>query len=285
MSQVQGRRFEKGEEVWVPIAEVRKSEPNFSAVHEGAMVTGKLAGRVEGALAPGTPRTWHVAITGLLDANSVQKTIEVSSRRFLRHAKILIIRIGDWETEQVTLNPLAESLKAQLSLLLPPSGVDVEYIRTLDELRAALELHGGGLTSTGRRQSNPWGYAVLVGHGRAGTTPGIRFGHSWNGPDEIQQTIQGLGPGRRTFSEGRFISLCCETGISNFAAPFSDALNTTWVGPRAEVHSYEAAGFVQRLFFEHFLSGQTWMRAFRSTAETMAGFSTQFQCWMDGDEI
>ena len=284
MPQVQIRSFESGEEVWVPLSEVQKSEPEFSPAHGGAMVSGRLAGRVAGKLAPGTPRTWHVAINGLLDANSVQRTVEVSSRRFRRHANILIIRIGDWITEQGALNPLAESLKAQLSLLLPPNGVDVEYIRTLDELRSALALHGGGLTPTGRRQSSPWGYAVLVGHGRAGATPGILFGGSWHSPGEIQQTIQGLGPGRRTFSEGRFISLCCETGASEFAAVFSDALNTTWVGPRGDVHSYEAAGFVQRLFFEHFLAGQTWMRAFRSTAETTATFSTRFQCWMDGEE-
>jgi hypothetical protein len=180
---------------------------------------------------------------------------------------------------------LAASLKAQLSLLLPPSDVDVEYIRTLEELGGALRVHGGGLAPSGRRQASPWGYAVLVGHGRSGTSPGIRFGNSWHSPAEIARSIHGLGPGRRTFAEARFISLCCETGDEEFARVFSDELNTTWVGPGETVHSFEAAGFSQRLFFESFLIGRTWADAFRYSRVATESFSTTFRCWMDGEEV
>jgi hypothetical protein len=108
--------------------------------------------------------------------------------------KILLIRIGDWETEQTALNPLAASLKAQLSLLLPPSEVDVEYIRTIDEFAAALRVHGGGGASITSRQASPWGYAVLIGHGRAGSHAGIRFGDTWYQPSTIARAIKDLGP-------------------------------------------------------------------------------------------
>jgi hypothetical protein len=283
--QVQVKPFAVGDEVWLPVTEVRRQRPDFAPGHAGAMVTGKLAGRVGGDLAPGVPRTWNVDVSGLTDQAGIQESIPVSSRRFRRHAKILIFRIGDWETEQLTLNPLASSLKAQLSLLLPPSDVDVEYIRTLDELGGALRVHGGGLTPSGRRQAHPWGYAVMVGHGRSGTSPGIRFGDSWHTPRKIAASIKGLGPGRRSFAEGRFVSLCCETGEPGFAEAFSDELNTTWVGPGETVHSFEAAGFVQRLFFEHFLAGRTWADAFRHTRGATAAFSTAFRCWMDGEEV
>jgi len=48
-------------------------------------------------------------------------SIPISSRRFRRHRKTLLVRIGDGTTEQLNLNPLAESLNAQLSLQLPPA--------------------------------------------------------------------------------------------------------------------------------------------------------------------
>jgi hypothetical protein len=117
--------------------------------------------------------------------------VEISSRRLRRHAKILIFRIGDWETEQPTLNPLAASLKSQLSLLLPPNEVDVEYIRTLDEMAEALRVHGGGGNPITARQNSPWGYAVFVGHGRAGPSPAMRFGSTWHGPSQVAEAIKG----------------------------------------------------------------------------------------------
>jgi hypothetical protein len=282
---VQIKSFAQGDEVWLPVSEVRRQRPDFEPTHGGAMVSGRLAGRVGGTLRPGTPRTWNVDVSGLTDGAGVLESIPISSRRFRRYAKILIIRVGDWDTEQAMLNPLAESLKAQLSLLLPPDEVDVEYIRTIEELADAFRVHGGGLSASGRRQSHPWGYAILVGHGRAGSSPGIRFGHEWHSPKKLASTIKGLGPGRRSFAEARFISLCCDSGAPGFARIFADELNTTWVGPGSTVHSFEAAGFVQRLFFEHFLAGLGWADAFRHTRTATETFSTAFRCWMDGQEV
>ena len=278
---VQSVKYQAGDEVWVPVADVLGARPTYSAPADAAMVWGKLAGRVANQNeVPGVPRTWHVNIAGLKDAHGIQDSIPLSSRRFHRYAKILIIRIGDWDTEQPVLNPLAASLKAQLSLLLPPGDVDVEYIRTLEEMKAALRVHGGG-PGTGVRA--PWGYAVLVGHGRSGNDPGINFGGNWVSPGQLSTAIAGLGPGRKSFSEARIISLCCETGAKRFAEPFSDELGTTFVGPAASVHSYEAAGFVLRLFYEHFLKGRTWSDAFRHTRIASETYSTDFSCWMDGE--
>jgi hypothetical protein len=265
--------------VWVAVADVRQHHPDFETSHGGSVASGKLLGRTGGELAPGTPRTWIVSIQGL------HEPVEISSRKLRRHCKALILRVGDWDTEQTTLNPLAASLKAQLSLLLPPSAVDVEYIRTLDELSGALRVHGGGLSPAGHRQAEPWGYAILVGHGRAGANPGIRFGTTWHSPQDMADAIKGLGPGRRSFSDAKFISLCCETGAAEFASVFSDRLNSTWTGPGATVHSFEAAGFVVRFFYEHFLRARTWADAFGNTRKVSMTFSTQFRCWMDGEEV
>ena len=278
---VQSVKYKLSDEVWVPVADILTIRPKFRPPADAAVVSGKLDGRVEGDdIAPGVARTWNVSVAGLRDDHGTQESIPISSRRFRRHTKIVIIRVGDWETEQLTLNPLAASLKAQLSLLLPPGFVDVEYIRTLEELTGALRVHGGGPSAA----RTPWGYVVLVGHGRTGTSPGINFGGDWHSPKKIAAAIKGLGPGRQSFSEGRFISLCCHTGASGFARAFSDELNTTWVGPRESVHSFEAAGFVLRLFYEHFLRARTWSDAFRHTRSASKTFSTEFRCWMDGTE-
>jgi hypothetical protein len=214
----------------------------------------------------------------------VPEIVAVSSRRLRRHAKILVFRIGDWDTEQRTLNPLADSLKTQLSLLVPPNAVDVEYIRTLDEFAGALAVHGGGGKRITARQDSPWGYAILVGHGRGDPEPGIRFATRWHGPSDIAEAIKGLGPGRRSFSDAVFMSLCCRTGDAEFAQSFSDELNTTFVGPGATVHSFEAAGVVQRLFYELFLTGNTFAQALKRTRDATSGFSTTFRCWLDGEE-
>jgi hypothetical protein len=97
--------FEDGEELWLPVAEVRRHHPDFEPIHAGSVVAGKLAGRVAGDIAPGVPRTWNVDVAGLTDGAGIQRSIPVSARRFRRHAKILIIRIGERETEQTTPNP------------------------------------------------------------------------------------------------------------------------------------------------------------------------------------
>lgn len=275
-------RYKPDDEVWVAVTDVEAAHPAFQAPADAAVVVGKLLGRVENENAgPGVPRTWHVSIAGVADVHGIVTPIQISSRRFHRHAKILIVRIGDWKTEQQTLNPLSDSLKSQLSLLLPPGFVDVEYIRTLDELAGALRKHGGG---GGPASHVPWGYAVLVGHGRSGADAGIDFAGRWHTAQEVANSISGLGPGRKSFSEARFVSVCCHTGSSEFASSFSDELGTTWVGPRTSVHSYEAAGFVWRLFYEHFLRGRTWADAFRHTRSASATYSTDFRCWADGDE-
>jgi hypothetical protein len=282
---VQRKRLKEGDEVWIPVAEINKTRPDFKPGHAGSVVLGKLAGRVDGEEnKPGVPRTWSVSVAGLADAAGVPAMVSVSSRRMRRHSKILIFRIGDWETERNTLNPLAASLKAQLSLLVPPNEVDVEYIRTMDELAGGLSVHGGGGKTITARQDSPWGYAILVGHGRAGAAPGIRFGDRWHSPQEIVTAITGLGPGRRSFSEAVFVSLCCQTGEEPFAKPLSDELNTTFVGPGATVHSFEAAGFVQRLFYELFLGGETFAQALKRTREATTDFKTGFRCWLDGVE-
>lgn len=261
------------------VADISKAHPSYETAHGGSVASGKLAGRVEADLKPGASRTWLVDVTGL------DEPMSISSRKLKRRVKVLIIRVGDWDTEQATLNPLAESLKAQLSLLLPPGNVDVEYIRTLDELSGALRVHGGGLGPTGQRQAEPWGYAILVGHGRSGPSAGIRFGTSWHSPDAMAAAVKGLGPGRRSFSDAKFISLCCETGSAAFAQTFSENLSTTWVGPSDAVHSFEAAGFVLRLFYEDFLRTGTWSDSFRGAQSASSTFSTAFRCWMNGEEV
>jgi hypothetical protein len=273
--------LEEGDEVWVPVSVVTPTHPGFAAAHGGSVASGKLLGRVDDDddLAPGQYRTWNVQVHG------VDETLQISSRRLRRHVKVLILRLGDWETEQTALNPLAQSLKAQLSLLLPPNAVDVEYIRTLDELAGALRVHGGGLGPSGRRQAEPWGFALLVGHGRAGQQAAIRFGHNWHTAGQMAAAVRRLGPGRRSFSDARFISLCCETGDESFAKAFSAALTTTWLGPAGVLHAFEAAGFVQRLFFEHFLVPRLWTPAFTETRSATSTFSTSFRCWMNGDEV
>jgi hypothetical protein len=267
-----------GEQVWLPVTEVRKVHTDFQPGHGGAMIGGKIVGI--------TGRSRLVDVNGLGESNPIL----VSSRRLRHHAKVLLLRIGDWQTEQTSLNPLADSLKSQLSLLLPPGEVDVEYIRTLAELSSALQLHGNTGAAKLQRQASPWGYVVLVGHGRINdpqgmVNPGIKFGSEWHSPTEIADAMKTLGPGRRGgFGNAVFVSLCCETGEPDFAKPFSDALNTTWVGPGDVVHSFEAAGLVQRLFFEHFLSGRDWRVAFKHTRAATKEFSTTIRCWTDGTE-
>src|SRR3954462_10975825 len=108
--QVQISSYAEGDRIWLPVTEVRKQHPGFNPGHGASVVEGKLAGRVGGDIAPGTPRTWNVDVSGLKVEAGVQLSIPVSSRSFSRYAKVLNPRIGDWETEQPTLNPLAESL-------------------------------------------------------------------------------------------------------------------------------------------------------------------------------
>jgi hypothetical protein len=76
-----------------------------------------------------------------------------------------------------------------------------------------------------------------------------------------------------------------ETGETSFARALTKELHTAWVAPGDAVHSFEAAGYVHRVFFEHFLAGETWSRAFRKTSKATEDYSTTFRCWLNGEEV
>ena len=94
-----------------------------------------------------------------------------------RDVGILILCIGDMETERNLLDPLAKSILQFCRLLLKDGHVVSEKVRSLDEL-----------ARTWRKGQAAFTHVVLIGHG---SKDGLKFAmDEWVGADKIGESIR-----------------------------------------------------------------------------------------------
>lgn len=181
-----------------------------------------------------------------------------------RNVGVLIFRVGDFETELATLDPLAKSILQYFRLLLPDDMVRLREVRSIEELRRYWGSDHGGYT-----------HIVLVGHGRRDA---ISFGiDGWIDAEGLSNVLADANP-----SEKSFVSLCCATGYSDFSRSISEqAFCHGIVAPYHSVHAAVASQFCQTLFGYHFLQGETLRIAFKHARRAVPGGSI-FRLWDSG---
>lgn len=181
-----------------------------------------------------------------------------------RNVGVLILRVGDFETETTLLEPLAKSVLQYFRLLLPDDMVLCHRLRSIQELTYYWQkLHGG------------YSHVVLIGHGRQDA---VCFGS--DGWINAADLLAVLGSGNPT--PKLFMSLCCRTGYAAFGKPFSRAaVCHSLVAPYHSVHGAIASQFCQTFFAHHLLSGETPRIAFRHAREAIPG-GVHFRLWQGG---
>jgi hypothetical protein len=177
---------------------------------------------------------------------------------------ILILTIGDLETEATLLDPLAKSVLQYCRLLVPDDYVRAYKIRSLKELKTIWQA-----------EQRNYSHVILIGHG---SQQGIKFANDgWAAPEAIEETLKVRGAPRKIF-----ISLCCQTGYQVIGGALSEmAISSHFIGPFHSVHGAVASQFAQTFLAYHLLEGETTNVAFRHARESTPG-STSFRLWKNG---
>jgi hypothetical protein len=188
----------------------------------------------------------------------------IASSKLHRNLGVLILKIGDLETEAVLLDPLAKSILQFSRLFMDDSFVHLLQVRSVAEIEA-------WLPSNAARFS----HLVLVSHC---DSHGLKFGVGGTVAPTDLAGIVGLPSNHRM----TFVSLACESGRASFSKefsqlPFCEAL----LAPYHPVHGVIASQFCQSFFSHLFILGESLKIAFRHARQYTVG-STSFRLWKSG---
>lgn len=181
-----------------------------------------------------------------------------------RNVGILILTIGDLETEPVLLDPLAKSVLHFCRLLADDSFVKNYKVRSLNELKFVWN-----------KEQAVCSHVILIGHGAKDS---LLFRVDGNvSPNKLDTATRVWGAPKKTF-----ISLCCKTGYQGFGGVFSKAaICEHFIAPFQSVHGAVASQFCQSFLAYHFLDGETVGVAFKHARDATPG-STSFRLWENG---
>lgn len=181
-----------------------------------------------------------------------------------RNVGILILTIGDLETEHVLLDPLAKSVLQFCRLLADDGSVRHYKVRSISELQYIWQ-----------REQALYSHVVLVGHGAVDAL--IFRTDGCVSPNALDAATQVRGAPKKTF-----ISLCCKTGYQSFGGAFSKAtICEHFIAPFHSVHGAVASQFCQSFLAYHLLDGETVGVAFRHARKATPG-GTSFRLWENG---
>ena len=180
------------------------------------------------------------------------------------HKKIglIIINIGDFETEDSLLNPLSKSVLQYSRLLLPDDSIRQVRVRSIAELKTIWHKNQGAYT-----------HLVLIGHGQK---DGIKFGvDGLVSAEKInEEVIRKWGGSKKTI-----ISLCCKSAYKEFGGQVSSCAQCSYfIGPYHSVHGAVASQFYQTFFTHHLIEGKSVVVAFKRARNSVAGNSS-FRLW------
>lgn len=185
----------------------------------------------------------------------------VASSLCHRNIGILLLNIGDLETEMTLLDPLAKSILQFCRLLVSDDFIQGYKIRSLNEIAHLWS-----------RSHAAYSHVILIGHGSQAS---INFANGgWIETDRFMAVFDVEGVAGKTF-----VSLCCETGYKAFGGVASaHAVCERFIGPFHSVHGAIASQFVQTFLAYHLLEGETSKVAFRHARACVPG-STSFRLW------
>lgn len=191
----------------------------------------------------------------------------VASRRAHKDVHVLVLRLGDIDSESSLLDPIADSLHQHLRLLLTDSRVDVWRIRTVAELKHWWSKHHAILT-----------HVVLVCHGRADALKVVGDA-PWISGAELGALLDQWSPESQP---KEVISVGCMNGRAGFAKALSKAdCVKRVVGPYQTVHGSVALSYCHQYFGSLLLDGVTTKNARNKAARSLPGGS-HFVTWTNG---
>lgn len=239
------RDFAIGEKVFVPSSRIKELEHHPTAFYETRVVETN-------------DRSIKVNIPG-------QRVSDwIGSGLCHKNVAILIICIGDLETESTLLDPLTKSVLQFCRLLVADDYLRFFKLRSITELREVWT-----------REQAAFSHVILIGHGSA--TAIKFFNDGWVRTNHLDDAIKVRGAPKKVF-----VSLCCETGKNAFAIDFSNmTICSHFIAPFHSVHGAVASQFAQTFLTYHLLEGESVGVAMRHATDSYPGKKT-FRLWENG---
>jgi hypothetical protein len=181
-----------------------------------------------------------------------------------RNIGVLLLSIGDLETENTLLDPLSKSILQFCRLLVSDDFIHAYKVRSLNEISV---LWG--------KSHRAYSHVILVGHGGKAS---IKFANGgWIKTDTFMKSFDVTGVSPKTF-----VGLCCKAGYKSFGGMASAHPSCErFIGPFHDVHGAIASQFAQTFLAYHLLEGETAKVAFKHARGSVPG-STSFRLWRDG---
>ena len=234
-----------GETVYVPCARVDGLESTGVALYR-TQVTSVNGRRAKVRISGGADSDW------------------IGTSLLHRDVGILVINIGDFETEHTLLDPLAKSVAQFCRLLVPDDQIRSIRVRSVKEL---VQFWQG--------EQAAYSHVIWIGHG---SENGIKFAvDGWKPAGELSQNLRVYGAPKKTY-----VSLCCKTGYQNYGVVMSKvAICRQFLGPFHSVEGAVASQFCQTFLTNHLLYGKTVGVAFNHARSSVPG-SASFRLWNAG---
>jgi hypothetical protein len=192
------------------------------------------------------------------------ETATIANSALVRNVGIMILRIGDFDTEYTLLDPLAKSLLQYFRLLVPDDMVILKELRTLDELCTILA-----------KDHAAYSHLILIGHGSASS---LRFGRNEVDASAFGDALESSG-----CKDKVLVSLACLTGVASFAKCLSESpACEAVIAPFHSVQGAVASQFCQTLFARNLLEGRSTKVAFRNARTAVPG-TASFRLWVKGE--
>ncbi len=239
--------FSVGNTVYVPRSRLGMDAGSASALLQTSVLETKPGGRsIRVKLCDGTASDW------------------ISSKLAHRNVGILIVRVGDFQTEDSLLDPLADCLDQFFRIMLGQSWFRCVRLRTRQELQHVWAAN-----------HEAYSHVLLIGHG---SRDGVLVGpDGLTGPAELAGLFKAAGCSSKVF-----LSLCCETGAASFARPFSESgVCLALIAPLRALHGAIASNLCQSYFTHHFLDGLGVKASFNRVKNGLPG-GGGFRFWCRG---
>lgn len=178
--------------------------------------------------------------------------------------KAAVVTLGDFVSEVLTFDPLAKSILHHLRLLLGPDEAAGVKVRSVEELKRFWY-----------QEQPEISHVVFIGHGDGSN---VLFAvDSWISGVDLAAALRVWGAPKK-----HFLSLCCKTGMANFARPFSRAaICEDFVAPFHSVHGAIGVQFYSTYFSAQYLGGSTSKVAYNRATTAVVG-GTRFRFWDNG---
>lgn len=190
--------------------------------------------------------------------------VSVGSSAAHRGLGFLIVRIGDFRTEDSLLDPLAKSVLQFSRILVTDEFVRRIDIRTIDELGSYWALNHA-----------VYSHLIFIGHG---SPDSIAFGLGEPAnAEELLAVLEVEGVQPKTI-----LFLACETGKAPIAREISTSpVCESYIAPYSAVHGADSSLFVQMFLNKHLLDGRTTTVAFKHAYAAIA--RCPFRIWENGN--